>query len=163
MRLLIREHAFSWTDRFHVTDEEGNDRYFVEGEFFSFGRKLHITTPEGREVARVEQEVFRFRPRYTVLVNGQPRAQIVREFTFFRPVYTVEGPGWQVEGNFWEHEYRVTDGGQPVISISKEWFTWGDSYELDILNPDYELISLGIVLAIDTAMAAANTASSAST
>ena len=90
MRLLIREHAFSWTDRFHVTDEEGNDRYFVEGEFFSFGRKLHITTPEGREVARVEQEVFRFRPRYTVLVNGQPRAQIVREFTFFRPVYTVE-------------------------------------------------------------------------
>ena len=42
-------------------------------------------------------------------------------------------------------------------------FTWGDSYELDILDPKYELISLGIVLAIDTAMAAANTASSAST
>ena len=149
MRLLIREHAFSWTDRFHVTDEEGNDRYFVEGEFFSFGRKLHITTPEGREVARVEQEVFRFRPRYTVLVNGQPRAQIVREFTFFRPVYTVEGPGWQVEGNFWEHEYRVTDGRQPVISISKEWFTWGDCYTLDFSDRVGDLYALAIVLAID--------------
>lgn len=149
MRLLIREHAFSWTDRFHVTDEEGNDRYFVEGEFFSFGRKLHITTPEGREVARVEQEVFRFRPRYTVLVNGRPRAQIVREFTFFRPVYTVEGPGWQVEGNFWEHEYRVTDGGQPVISISKEWFTWGDCYTLDFSDRVGDLYALAIVLAID--------------
>ena len=149
MRLLIREHAFSWTDRFHVTDEEGNDRYFVEGECFSSGRKLHITTPEGREVARVEQEVFRFRPRYTVLVNGQPRAQIVREFTFFRPVYTVEGPGWQVEGNFWEHEYRVTDGGQPVISISKEWFTWGDCYTLDFSDRVGDLYALAIVLAID--------------
>ena len=132
-----------------MTDEEGNDRYFVEGEFFSFGRKLHITTPEGREVARVEQEVFRFRPRYTVLVNGQPRAQIVREFTFFRPVYTVEGPGWQVEGNFWEHEYRVTDGGQPVISISKEWFTWGDCYTLDFSDRVGDLYALAIVLAID--------------
>ena len=149
MRLLIREHAFSWTDRFHVTDEEGNVRYFVEGEFLSFGRKLLITTPEGREVARVEQEVFRFRPRYTVLVNGQPRAQIVREFSFFRPVYTVEGPGWQVEGNFWEHEYRVTDGGQPVISISKEWFTWGDCYTLDFSDRVGDLYALAIVLAID--------------
>ncbi len=53
--------------------------------------------------------------------------------------------------------------GHTIMNIHKEWFTWGDSYELDILDPDYELISLGIVLAIDTAMAAANTASSAST
>lgn len=49
------------------------------------------------------------------------------------------------------------------MNIHKEWFTWGDSYELDILDPKYELISLGIVLAIDKATAAANTASSAST
>ena len=53
-------------------------------------------------------------------------------------------------------------GDRNIMNIHKEWFTWGDSYELDILDPDYELISLGIVLAIDTAMAAANTASSAS-
>ena len=48
------------------------------------------------------------------------------------------------------------------MDIHKEWFTWGDSYELDISDPAYELTALGIVLAIDTAMARAASAAASS-
>ena len=40
MKLLIQEKVFSWSDRFTVRDEGGNDRYLVEGELFSWGKKL---------------------------------------------------------------------------------------------------------------------------
>lgn len=104
-----------------------------------------------------------FLPRFILEIGGEEIAEIVKEFSFFRPVYSLENTDLRVEGDFWAHEYSLYDGDRNIMNIHKEWFTWGDSYELDILDPKYELISLGIVLAIDKAMAAANTASSAST
>ena len=51
MKLYIKEKVFSWTDRFTVRDEQGNDKYYVEGEFFSWGKKLHVYDLHDREVA----------------------------------------------------------------------------------------------------------------
>ena len=152
MKLLIQEKVFSWSDRFTVRDESGHDRYFVEGELFSWGKKLHVCAPDGREVAYVEQKIFTFLPRYQVFVNGELIGEVVREFTFFRPRYTVEGAGWDVEGEFWEHDYTVYHHGEPIVSIRKEWLTWGDCYTLDIRDPADEIRALALVLAIDCAI-----------
>jgi uncharacterized protein YxjI len=152
MKLLIQEKVFSWSDRFTVKDEAGVDRYLVEGELFSWGKKLHVTTPDGQEVAYIEQQIFRFRPRYSVYAHGELIGDVVQEFSFFRPRYTVEGADWEVEGEFWSHDYTVYRGGEPIVSIQKEWMTWGDCYVLDIRDPADELQALALVLAIDCAM-----------
>ena len=156
MKLLIEEKIFTWNDRFTVKDEAGNDRYFVEGELFSWGKKLHVCTPDGREVAYIEQKLFTFKPRYEVYTNGELIGEVVREFSFFRPRYTVESPDgstdWDVEGEFWSHDYTVYRGGEAIVSIAKEWFTWGDCYTLDIHDPQDEIQALALVLAIDCAM-----------
>ena len=156
MKLLIQEKVFTWSDRFSVKDEAGNDRYYVEGELFSWGKKLHVCTPDGREVAYIEQKIFTFKPRYEVYANGELIGEVVREFTFFRPRYTVEsadsGADWDVEGEFWSHDYTVYRDGEAIVSIAKEWFTWGDCYTLDIRDPEDEIQALALVLAIDCAM-----------
>ena len=156
MKLLIREKVFSWSDSFTVTDEVGNDRYRVEGEVFSWGKKLHVTDMRGREVAYIEQKIWSMLPRYLVYVHGQEIAQVVREFTFFTPKYIVEGVGWDVEGDFWEHEYTVTHHGSPIVSIHKEWLTWGDCYTLDITDAADEITALALILAIDCAVESQN-------
>ncbi len=152
MKLLIAERAFSWTDRFTVRDEDGRDRYYVEGELFSWGKKLHICDLSGREVAYIEQKLFTFKPRYRVFAAGELIGEVVREVTFFRPRYTVEGADWDVQGEFWEHNFSVLHGGTPVATIEKEWFTWGDCYALDIQEPADELRALALTLAIDCIM-----------
>lgn len=152
MKLLIEERIFSWNDRFTIRNEAGEDRYYVEGELFSWGKKLHVCTPGGQEVAYIEQKLFTFKPRYQVFANGELIGEVVREFTFFRPRYTVEGAGWDVEGEFWAHDYTVYRHGEPIVSIQKEWFTWGDCYVLDIHDPADEIQALALVLAIDCAM-----------
>jgi uncharacterized protein YxjI len=88
-------------------------------------------------------------PRYSGFTNGAQVAQVKREFTFFRPKYTLEGPGWEAEGDFFAHEYQVTDRGRCIATISKEWMSWGDSYELDIADGVNEINALAVVLAID--------------
>jgi uncharacterized protein YxjI len=155
MKLLIEEHVFTWSDRFTVTDEAGQDRFYVQGELFSWGKKLHVTATDGREVAYIEQQLFTFRPRYAVYVDGELVGEVVKEFSLFTPRYTVEsvdGTDWDVEGAFWEHDYTVYRGDEPIVSIQKEWFTWGDCYVLDIRDPSDEIPALALVLAMDCAM-----------
>ena len=149
MKLYIKEKVFSWGDKFTVKDEYGYDKYFVEGEVFSWGKKLHVYDTQHREVAFISQELFTFLPRYTVYAGGRQIAQVKKEFTFLFPKYTIEGLGWECDGSFWEHNYQITQGGYPIVTIQKEWMTWGDSYELDIHNPADEILALAVVLTID--------------
>lgn len=158
MKLYIKQKVFSWTDRFSVLDADGRERYYVKGEF-SLVKKLHIYTADGREAAYIEGKMWSWMPRYSVFVDGALIAEAVREFTFFRPRYRLDGPGWQIEGDFWEHDYEVLHNGRAVADIRKEWMTWGDCYELNVAQPEDEINALAVVLAIDCAMEAAAAAS----
>lgn len=152
MKLYIKQKVFSWGDRFTVKDSAGVDRYFVEGEVFTFGKKLHVYNTAHTEVAYIEQQLFTWFPRYNVSVGGREAAQVVREFSFFRPRYRVEGLDWDIEGDFFAHEYTARRGETTVAAICKEWMSWGDSYELTVFAPEDEVLALGVVLAIDAAI-----------
>ena len=149
MKLYIKQKVFTWGDKFTVKDINGNDRYYVEGEVFSWGKKLHVYDMNGNEAAFIQQKVFSFLPRYFVYVGDEQVAEIVKEFSFLFPRYSIEGLGWDIEGRFMAHDYEITQNGRPIVTISKEWMTWGDSYELDITNPADELVALAVVLTID--------------
>ena len=153
MDLYILERVFSWGDKFDVCDQNGTPRYTVEGEIFSWGKKLHVYDHHGREVAFIKQELFTWMPSYKVYVNQNEIATIRREFSFFRPRYAVDGLGWDVEGSFWEHDYEVTQNGRPIVSIQKEWLTWGDTYRLQIAAGADEVLALAVVLTIDCVIA----------
>lgn len=156
MKLYIKEKVFSWNEQFTVKDENGWDKYFVEGELFSWGKKLHLNDIHGQEVAFIQQKLFTWMPRFTVSVQGREIAEIRKEFTLFFERYVIDGLGWEIEGSVWEHEYEIRRNGQTIVTISKEWFTWGDSYELNILDPADEIVALAVVLTIDCVREAAS-------
>lgn len=149
MKLYIKKKVFSWGDKFTVKDEHGRDKYVVEGEVFSWGKKLHVYDMARREVAFIKQEVWSWLPRYYVFCDDRQVAEIKKEFTFFFPKYSIEGLGWEIDGSFMAHEYQITQSGRQIVSISKEWMTWGDSYELNIANSADEIVALAVLLTID--------------
>ena len=153
MKLYIKQKVFSWNDKFTVVDGTGQTRYTVEGELFSFGKKLHVYDELGSEVAFIEQKLFSFKPRYYVYVCGEQVAEVVKEITFLRHMYRIEGLGWEVDGDLLAHNYQITCDGKYIVSINKEWMSWGDSYELDINEGESEIMALAVVLCIDCAMA----------
>lgn len=160
MKLYIRQKVFSWKDKFKVFDSSGEEKYSIEGEFISLGKKLHIYDLQGREVAFIAQKLFSLLPRYFVYINGTEVAEIVKEFSLFRPKYSIEGLGWEIDGDFFAHNYDITKNGRRIVSIDKQWMTWGDCYELDIENGNDEIVALSVVLAIDCVMASQAAAAS---
>lgn len=154
MKLYLKQKFFSWKDRFWVYDENGEEKYSVCGRAFSFGKKLNVYDMAGNEVAFISQKFFSFLPRYYIFRDGEQIAEVVKEFTFFKPEYTVIGPDWKVKGNFWEHDYDITCAEENVVSVEKEWFTWGDAYSIDIADGYNEVTALSVVLVIDACLAA---------
>ena len=148
MKLYIKQKVFSWRDRFAICDDDGQPRWFAQGEFFSWGRKLHVFNTANQEVAFIRQKLLSFLSRYFIEINGNTYT-FVKEFTLLKPRFRLEGTDWTAAGNFLAHEYTVTNGTERILSISKKWFTWGDTYELDIPNPENELLCLCIALTID--------------
>ena len=150
--LYMRQKVFSWKDNFTVRGEDGSDCYRVEGEFLSWGKKLHVYDMTDNEVAFIRQKVMSWRPRFYVFVNGIQVAEVVREFAL-RPRYTIHGLGWEVRGDFWEHDYEILSQGRSVVRVHKAWMTWGDSYQIDILDNRDEINALAVTLAIDAVIA----------
>jgi len=158
MKLYLKQKVFTWRDRFLVKDESGNDRYSVQGEILSLGKRLRVYDSNGAEVAFIRQKVMSWLPRFFVEINERMVCTVVKELTFFRQSYRVEGLPWHLNGDFLAHEYSLTENGLEIMRLSKKWFTWGDSYELNIMDSNNELMCLCIALAVDCALASQNTA-----
>lgn len=155
MKLYMKQHIFTWGDRFSIYDEAGREKYHVEGEIFTWGKKLHLYNLQGNEIAFIQKEILTFLPRYHISRNGVEIAEVVKEFTFFQHEYSVNGLGWRIHGNFLAHDYEITQGEHTIAAISKEWMTWGDAYEIRINDSADEITVLSVVLVIDACLDAA--------
>ena len=152
MNLYLKQRVFSWKDRFEVYDELGNVCYTVEGEMFTFGKKLHVFDRFGQERVFIREKAWSLFPKYYIDRNGCEVAEVVREFSWFKPRYTIRGLDWQVFGDFWDHEYEINNGILPIVRVSKEWFSWGDAYRLWIDDGVDEATALAVVLIIDACL-----------
>jgi len=156
MNFYLKQHVFTFGDQFTVYDRNENPRFLVEGEVFSFGKKLHIYDPAGNELVYIEQKVFSFMPKYYIYRNERVVAEVVKEFTFFKQEYTINGLGWHVSGDVFDHEYSLDDGTRTVATVSKQWFTWGDTYEISIDDSVEPILALAVVLVIDACLESKN-------
>ncbi len=159
MNLYIKQKVFSFKDKFDIFDCNGNVKYKAEGEFFSLGKKLHVYDMNGAEVIYIRQRLITFLPKYEISVLGSETVEIVKNFTLFKHEYTI--PQWNIKihGDFFAHEYSVEQNGSPIAQLSKEWLSWGDTYNICIYNPGDEFVALAAILVVDCCMEASKNAS----
>jgi uncharacterized protein YxjI len=162
-QLYIKQKVFSLSGKFTVKDQQEKDVYYVEGSFMQIPKTFSIMNTTRDEVALVTKKAFSFLPKFFVEVNGREVFTIKKEFSFLKARYTIDGADIEVQGNWWDMDFQVLQHGEVVGQVSKEWFTWGDSYKVQILNEEMETIMIALVVAIDCVKADQAAASSAAT
>ncbi len=152
MELRIKQRVFSWSDTYDVYDETGEPRYYVEAEIFTFGHQIHVYDKRsGQEVGAIHQKLFTFLPQFEIVIGGRMMGTIRKELSLFVPRYQVDFRGWEVEGDFLGWDYEAKKGGCTVLTVSKELFTWGDTYVLRYADYGDEISGLLLAIAIDAA------------
>ena len=149
MKLLFKQRMFSWLDSYDVYDDAGNTVYTVKGQL-SFGHCLKIYDASGNELGTVRERVFSFLPRFEIYRGDDYIGCITKEFSLFRPRFSVDCMGWQVDGDFMQWDYCILDSRENVVAqVSKELFNWTDTYAIDVKNREDALYVLMLVIAID--------------
>ena len=152
MELCIQQRVFSWGDTYDIYDEHGRPRYFVQSELFTLGHRIHVYEKNtGREIGAIHQHIFTFSPGFDIVIGDQVRGTVIRRFSLFEQRYDIDFLGWTCDGDVFGWDYRVMQGNRHVMSIEKEWLTWGDTYTLRFSDPADEIPGLLLVLAIDAA------------
>ncbi|MEG0854597.1 MAG: hypothetical protein RSF82_12025, partial [Angelakisella sp.] len=109
MKLLFKERLFSWLDSYDVYDEEGAVAFTVKGRL-ALGHCLEIYDKYGEHVGTVKEELLTLLPRFAIYKGDTYIGEIRKKLSFLRPVYTLDYSDWEVQGNIWEWDYRVTNG-----------------------------------------------------
>lgn len=152
MRYRLRQKLWSFGDDFTIQDEDGNDRFLVDGKVFALGDKLSFQDMAGNELAFIAQRLLSFKKTYEIHRDGEVFAQVVKEWSFFKDRFTVDVPGpndYEVTGSFWDHEYSFQRSGREVAFVSKRYFSWSDTYGVDIVDGEDDITILATAVVID--------------
>lgn len=155
MRYRLRQKLLSFGDDFHITDDDGNKVYFVDGKALSIGDKLSFQDLDGHELAFIRQQVLAWGKTYRIERNGEVVAVVKKElFALFHHRFTVDVPGpddLEAEGSFTDHEYAFRRGDRVVATVSKRWFSFADTYGIEIADGEDPVLILASAVVIDQA------------
>lgn len=152
MLYLMKQKLWSIGDQYTIKDAAGNDVFRVSGQVLSIGDRLAFEDMSGRELAFIEQKLLRLRPTYEVYRGGQLFAEVVRELSLFKSRFSVDVPGpndYEVRGNFMAHEFEFFRSGRAAAKVSKEFFTWSDTYGVDVAAGEDDVTILATAVVID--------------
>ena len=153
MRYVLKQKFWSWGDDFRIRDADGKDAFFVDGRAFSWGDKLSFQDMQGKELAFIRQKLLAWGPTYEITSGGNLVAVVKKKlFTLLRCRFTVDVPGpddLEAQGSFLDHEYTFERHGQSVAQVSKQWFSWTDTYGVDVANGEDEVLVLASTVVID--------------
>ena len=153
MRYVLQQKWLSLGDDFAIKTEDGQQPFFVDGSAFSWGNKLSMTDATGAEVAFIAQKMLAWGPSYESYRSGELFAVVKKAaFTFFRCAFTIDVPGpddYEATGDFLDREYTFTRSGAAVAQVSKRFFSWTDTYGIDIVDDEDPITLLASCVVID--------------
>ena len=149
MKLLFKQRIFSWFDSYDIYNEQGETLFTVKGQL-SWGHCLRVSDAAGNHIGTVKEVVLSFLPRFEIYAGERLLGSIRKEFTFFRPKFTLDMNGWTIDGDWLEWDYTIRNAfGRAVAAISKQLLHWSDTYVIDVADPADAIPALMVVLAID--------------
>ena len=117
---------------------------------------LHPPTKQdmqAREVAFIAQRLLSWGPTYEIHRGGQHYATVKKKlFTLLRCKFEVDVPGpddLEAQGDFLDHEYVFSRHGRSVAAVSKKWFSWTDTYGVDVGPGEDDVLILASAIVID--------------
>ncbi|HKC81868.1 MAG TPA: LURP-one-related family protein [Gemmatimonadaceae bacterium] len=153
MRYVMRQKLLSLADNFTIKNEQEQDVFLVKGKVFSFGDKLSFQDLAGNELVFIDQRLLNWSPTYELWKGEELLAVVKRElFSFIHHRFTVDVPGpndLEAEGDFLDHEYTIARGGNVVATVSKRWFSWTDTYGIEVAEGEDDVLVLATAVVVD--------------
>jgi uncharacterized protein YxjI len=153
MRYQVREKIFRLGEDNDILNEAGQPVYQVDGKVLSLHGLMLVNDLSGNQVGQVSRKLVSLLATYEITLAGGVTAEVHQRFSGpFHPKWTISvagGNDLEMTGNFGGHDFTLTEDGQTVASVSKAWISIADSYGVDIVDGQNDLLILCAVLALE--------------
>lgn len=147
----VKQKIFSLGDKFTITDRDGLDRFQVQGKILSLGAKLSFQDMSGNELYYIEQQLLRLLAEYHIYQNDTLVASCKQKFSFLGSKFEISSMNghYTIEGRPLNYNYEIFKDGQLIARIDKQFFSFADTYGVDIGETEDHGFILSLVIVID--------------
>ena len=145
---------FSIGDDFWIENQDGEKVYKADGKILRIRKTLVFEDAQGKKLGQIQQRLLTIRD--TMVVEGPDGKEIavIKKALIapFRDRWSVKvhgGENLDVQGNIFDHEYTIKQGRNKVAEISKKWFSFTDTYGVEIDPGQNHILVLAVAIAID--------------
>ena len=156
-KYTIEQKLVALRDTYGVKDLNGNLLGYVKAKIVSMGPKFWFEDLNGVQLGEIDGKIITIHNEYEVKdQNGQLKAKIKKK------ILKLLGSEWwmedaqgqqiaKVKGDFTEHNYQIlAPDGSVIAEINKKWVSIRDSYNIEIMRPDFDhFLILSYVIAMD--------------
>ena len=145
----------SWGDDFTIQDEPGQDVFFVDGKAFSLGEPALVPGHAGQRTGVHPPEVARLGPDlrdYSRGSSGRSSRRRCSPSSTAPSAWTCPAPTtWRPGATSPTTSTQFERGGDTVATVSKRWFSWTDTYGVEIAEGEDDILILASTVVIDMA------------
>ena len=153
-RYKIRQKMFSIGDDFWIENQDGEKVYKADGKVLRIRKTLVFEDAQGKKLGQIQQRLLAFRDTMAVEGPDGKEIAVIKKALIapFRDCWSVKvngGENLDVQGNIFDHEYTIKQGRNKVAEISKKWFSFTDTYGVEIDPGQNHILILAVAIAID--------------
>ena len=153
-RYKIRQKMFSIGDDFWIEDQAGQKVFKVDGKVLRIRKTLVFEDLKGKKLAQIQQRLLTIRDTMVVDDPDGNELAVIKKalITPLRDRWSVKlknGQDLDVQGSILDHEYSIKQDGRKVAEVSKKWFSFTDTYGVEIDPGQNDILILAVAIAID--------------
>ncbi|MBI5294462.1 MAG: LURP-one-related family protein [Chloroflexi bacterium] len=153
-RYKIRQNMISIGDDFWIENAEGKKVYKVDGKILRIRKTLVFEDLKGNTLCQIKERLLTIKDTMVIEdADGRDLAVVKKALlTPLRDKWDVNvknGPDLDVQGDILDHEYSIKRGWNKVAEVSKKWFSFTDTYGVEIDEGQHDILILAIAVAVD--------------
>jgi uncharacterized protein YxjI len=154
MRYLVRERLFDVKDDFWITDEHGNQVFYVNARFLSLHHTLVLEDAAGRRLASIGHKLLTVTDAMNIQHDGTVVATVHRAVLsplHHRAHIDLRHDEGRLEavGNIIGKDFEIRDGRHVVARVSRKWFRIRDTYGVEVAPGQNDAFMIAIAVCLD--------------
>lgn len=149
----LRRQLLAFGEDFWVQNAAGENVYRLDGKVMTLTQTFALEDAGGNELARMQAEMLTLRRTMDIERGGHVVATVRKAlFNILSQSFDVDLAGdgqLQAHGDILNHEFQISNQGEVVATISKQWFAADFMYGIAIAPGQDDVLMLCIAIAID--------------
>jgi len=152
-RYRMKQRLMAIGEDFDIENEAGERVYHVDAKVMTVRDTLVITDSQGNQVATIKEKLVSVKDTMQIYREGEVIASVRKKlFSPFKERFNIDVTGsddLEAEGNIIDHEYEIKRGRDTIATVSKKMFSVRDSYGIEIVPGEDDVLILASAVVID--------------